>query len=256
MRVGIIRGDLPGPLFLADLEPTSQTNFPTEPAGQTRYVGRPNLTVIGAYLTAQGLSASASDLVTACLPVGGPLDVSSSTIKGVSGLGSATDDQVEHLANLMAPKFIDTDVAIKSFLIGNLAGYLSSSYVPDPSRHPEMTPGAAISVVQDDGVSAFVAYIPTISSATHNYPSSGDLTIVGQGLGDSEWEQVKVKVWNVRTGSTLVLTQNAIVRGGGTISSTNIFIPSALLGGLGEEGDKVQVLFTSLASDVQTTVND
>ena len=45
MYVGVIRGDLPGPLFLADLEQTSQTNFPTEPFGQTQYISRPNLTL-------------------------------------------------------------------------------------------------------------------------------------------------------------------------------------------------------------------
>lgn len=46
MRVGIIRGDLPGPVFLADLEPVSRYNPAIEPRGQERYVGRPTTTEI------------------------------------------------------------------------------------------------------------------------------------------------------------------------------------------------------------------
>jgi hypothetical protein len=38
MRVAVIRGDVPSPIFLSDLEPTSQFNPPTEPFGQTRYI--------------------------------------------------------------------------------------------------------------------------------------------------------------------------------------------------------------------------
>lgn len=43
MRVGIIRGDLPGPVFVADLEPVSQYNPPTEPRGQDVYISRPTV---------------------------------------------------------------------------------------------------------------------------------------------------------------------------------------------------------------------
>jgi hypothetical protein len=52
MRVGIIRGDMSGPVFLADLEVVSQQNPPTEPKGQQRYLSRPDLTQVGAALTA------------------------------------------------------------------------------------------------------------------------------------------------------------------------------------------------------------
>ncbi len=56
MRVGVIRGDVPGPigepgrLFLADLEPTSQFSPPTEPFGQTRYISRPDPIALANYL--------------------------------------------------------------------------------------------------------------------------------------------------------------------------------------------------------------
>lgn len=367
MRVGIIRGDLPGPLFLADLEPTSQTNFPTEPAGQTRYVGRPDVSNVGAALAsasaailgtgavvfpltidgtndtlllkdhtavafttvtlahavyaslttlrvavnaalvAAGLSVtapsglstsrlilvsttgpgayialdtvahgstgntdlglpngatwtvpSAAAAITALLPVGGPLDVSSGTMASVvSPLITAA--QVKAIADTIAPQFVDTDVAVKSFLVGNLSKWLSASFVPDANRLPAMTPGAAITVVQDDGVSVFAATSPTISGAVHASPNAGDITIAGTGLGNVEWDAVKVKVWNATTGVTVTLDQKVIettVTGGttGLVSATSIILPASLLKGLGlAAGSLVQVQFTSLASNRFTT---
>ena len=50
MRVGVIRGDVPSPIFLADLEPTSQFNPPTEPFGQTRYISRPDPVILTNFL--------------------------------------------------------------------------------------------------------------------------------------------------------------------------------------------------------------
>lgn len=50
MYVGVIRGDMPGPIFIADVEPLSQTNFPTEPFGQSVYVARPSATQLTDYL--------------------------------------------------------------------------------------------------------------------------------------------------------------------------------------------------------------
>ncbi len=46
MRIGVIRGDLPGPIHLVDLETVSQYNPPTEPKGQELYIGRPTTTEI------------------------------------------------------------------------------------------------------------------------------------------------------------------------------------------------------------------
>lgn len=155
MRVGVIRGDLPGPVFIADLEQTSQPTPTTAPPGQTRYISRPDATRIAAYLTAQGLAASASTIITTCLPVGGPLDVSSATITGIAGLGAATAAQVKGIADLIAPQIAETSIARNSFLKGNLKGLLSASYNPDPSRTPALSNGAAITVVTDDGVTLY-----------------------------------------------------------------------------------------------------
>lgn len=148
MRVAVIRGDLPGPLFINDLEPTSQAN-PSLEHGQTRYLARPDVTKIAAYLSAQGLAASASALVLATVPVGGPVDVSSGTITGVAGLGAATNTQVAALQDLLAPKFVETTVAKASWTSGNLKKLRSASFTPDPNR---FSTGAAVVVVQDDGV--------------------------------------------------------------------------------------------------------
>lgn len=256
MRVGIIRGDLPAPLFMADLEPTSQTNFPTEPAGQTRYVGRPDPTRIAAYLTSQGLTVVVADLIAATLPVGGPLDVSSATITGVAGLGAATATQVTRIADLIAPKFVDSEAAIKSFQVGNLAKFRSASYNPDPNRLPALTAGAAIAVVADDGVTAFTAALPTISGAASSTPNAGDVTITGTGMGSSEWKATKLKFTDIATGRVTVIEQAKLVAtltGGtqGSVSATSIVVPASLIPNIGA-GDKVQVLYTSLASNIFT----
>lgn len=369
MRVGIIRGDLPGPLFMADLEPTSQMNFPTESSGQTRYVARPGLTNVaavmgtsagagfsstanittpvtinagnqtlrartsaaasysviliptgvyaslaaliaaanavlvtygmalevnpanaarlvlysltfgpGSYIeldtvgngsTFNGVTAgsfgagggnftvpSAATFITATLPVGGPLDVRAATIR--TQLGPAlTDAQVKSMADSIAPQFIETDVAVKSFEVGDLAGYLRASYSPDPNRLPAIATGAAITVVQDDGFTAFVATVPTISGTALGTPSAGDVTITGTGLGNSEYfNATEVKVTHTATGRSVTLKQRVIVAtltGGtqGVVSATSIVIPASLIPGT-VAGDKVQVKFTSLASGVAT----
>jgi hypothetical protein len=50
MYVGVIRGDMPGPIFIGDMETISQTNFTTEPVGQTAYISRPSATTLTDYL--------------------------------------------------------------------------------------------------------------------------------------------------------------------------------------------------------------
>lgn len=374
MRVGVIRGDTPGPLFMADLEPTSQTNFPVDPAGQTRYVSRPDLTIVGAAVAVapaaivatgditfplvigggndtllvttdplaffttvsianaayanlaallvavnaalvtagvdveavQGVSSVRMDLlstalgpdayiendtvangsiantdlglpdgaswlvpsvtttIAALLPVGGPLDVSSATILAlVSPVLSAAE--VSTIADAIAPQFVDTDVAIKSFELGNLAGYLSAEYVPDPHRVPAMTAGPAITVVADDGTTLFTAPLPRISGAVHDTPNAGDITITGVGLANTERDLTVVEVIDPATGSKYLLDQKVIrttLTGGtqGVVSPTSIVIPKSLIGGAAGFGSaagyRVSVRYTSLANiDYGTSAN-
>lgn len=151
MRVGVIRGDLSGPIFLSDLEPTSQVN-PTQDHGQTRYITRPSVAAITAYLASQSLAASASGLITATVPVGGPVNVAAATIRAVAGLGGATDDQVTALQDLLAPRIIETLVAKASWEKGCIHGFRVAGFTPDPNR---FATGAAIGVVEDDGSTPF-----------------------------------------------------------------------------------------------------
>jgi hypothetical protein len=372
MRVGVIRGDLPGPIFMADLEPTSHTNFPTEPFGQTRYVSRPDLTRVGiavaaiaatlkgtvnltgalpitingsnqvlrarvavgpspyvvvtvaaatynsvvtllaavnAAITVAGLAAtaildstgnflilksntlgtgsfveidtvgngstfnavagfgagggnftvpSAATVITTTLPVGGPLNVSTAALATLVG-GGTTAAQQTAVADAIAPQFIDTDVAIKSFSKGILKGFLSASFSPDPSRLPPIAAGAAISVVTDDGSTLFTAPVPNISGAVHNVPNAGDITVTGVGLANAEQDLTSVQISNPVTLQTVTLVQQRIrttVSGGttGSVSATSIVIPASLLAGLGlVAGNKIQVRYTSLASNLFTT---
>ncbi len=373
MRVGVIRGDLPGPLFMADLEPVSQQDFPVENYGQTRYVSRPDPTTLTNYLsglnndglaipgfagvpagikgtaapstlvigagnhvlrikTSSGASytavsiaqttyaslaalvaavntalvaagitatatvdstgtvfvlvsntvgvgsyisvdtvgagstfntpvqlgaggqtftmASASTIITALLPVGGPLNVSASSL--LTNVGAAPT--AASVADKIAPRFIETEQAVLSFQVGNLSKYLESTFTPDPNRLPALAQSAAITVVQDDGTTTFTSTNPTVSGAVHNSPNTGDLTIAGTGLGNSEFfNATAVRVTNPTTGVYVHLEQRVIgrtVSGGttGSVSATSIVIPASLLAGLGVVGSKVQVKYLSLAS--------
>lgn len=358
MRVGVIRGDVPGPIFLADLEPTSQTNFPTEPEGQSRYISRPTALTVGAMMSASipaslvstgaitfplvinnanhtlkirklltdaytsvvvanAAYANITDLVaavntalaatdfvavafsstklalqtktkgegvriqidsaaggstfntpavlgaggqnktvpspaafiTATLPVGGPLNVSAATIRTSLG-GGLTDAQVKIAADAIAPQFVETDTAIKSFLVGDLSALLSASWNPDPNRIPAIVSGAAIEVVEDDGSTAFSVTGPTILNAQFNVPGAGDVTITGTGLAsagapNAEVEATKVKFYTDKPES---LQQYFIVDASGTVTETSIVIPASLVPAGVKAGTEVQVQYTSLVS--------
>jgi hypothetical protein len=367
MRVGVIRGDMPGPVSIMDLETVSQYNPPTEPQGQERRFGRPDATVVGAALagipaglqgtvnvstgaTITGLNhtlkakvlasagfttvtvanavyASGATLVaavnaaiataglaatarldatgsflvlqsntpgvgsyiaidstaggstfntpvgfavggssftvptaavatTALLPVGGPLDVSTTTLNTTIGRG-ATTAQRTGVADAIAPHFIDTDVAIKSFQVGMISGFRSASYNPDPNRIPAIANGAAITVVQDDGTTPFTAPLTVVTGAAHNVPNVGDITITGTNLGNSEVQATKVRVSSADGSVSYKLYQaviQATLTGGtqGVVSGTSIVLPASLLHSLGIVGAKVQVQYTSFVSNVFT----
>jgi hypothetical protein len=202
---------------------------------------------------------AATTFITATLPVAGPLDVRATTVR--TQLGPApTDAQVAALADSIAPKFVDTDVTNKSFEVGNLRGYLSATYTPDPTRMPPLALGPALTVVQDDGNTVFTAPVPNITGAAHNVPNAGDITITGVGLGNAEYFNTSVvHITNPTTNAFVRLQQRAIaatLSGGtqGSVTATSIVIPASLLAGLGlAAGNKAQVQFTSLASNVFTT---
>lgn len=367
MRIGVIRGDLPGPIFLADLEPVSQYNPSTEPRGQERYLSRPTvaeieaalsnatrgagatiegsdisgsfpITITGANddlkvktdpaaayttvliaqatyanittllaavnlaLTGTGITArqgtgsgqrvaiesntkgvnsylqidstaggsvantplgfgassitrtmpSGATYITALNPVGGTLDVSSATINAV---GATTNSNalnlipsnrgtVTAIQDAIAPKFAETPVAVDSYLVGKIAGFRNAAYCPDSRRVPALPSSAAISVVQDDGVTAFAATLPTVASAVL---SGGNVTITGTGLGSGERDETTVKFGgNVAK----VLVRKIIVAAGGSVSQTSIVIPASLVPGVAISLSTVQVKVRHRASSV------
>ena len=194
--------------------------------------------------------------ITALLPVGGPLDVSSATLDTTLGQG-ATDAQLTAVADTIAPHFVNTDVAIKSFQVGMLKGYRSASYNPDPFRIPALPNGAAVTVVQDDGTSLFVAALTVVTGAAHNVPNGGDITITGTNLGLAEVDATVVRVYSSDLSTFVKLYQKVIrttLTGGtqGSVAPTSIVIPASLLNTLGVAGSKVQVQYTSLASNLFT----
>jgi hypothetical protein len=344
MRVGVIRGDLPGAVFLGDLEPVSRFSPPIEPRGQERYIARPTvakveaaladpvtgagaviqgtsitfgtitidgtndtlklktsaaaafgtvvighagytslatlLTAINATLVGTGIRAfqgtgsgtrlalegphgvasyieldtvghgstantilnitngvrtmvPAATIITACNPILGALDVSTATLNGLGASTAAlalslipaargTDTAI---ANVIAPQFVETSVALDSFMFGNISELLNANFNPDTRRFPALTNGAAIAVVQDDGVSAFSAAGPALSSATLG---GGNVTIGGTGLGSNERNETTVKF----TGAIVkTLDQRAIVHAGGSVSATQIVVPASLIPG-------------------------
>lgn len=256
MRVGVIRGDLPGPLMITDVESVSQYNPPTEPRGQERYIGRPDLYRVAALLLAMESTASAADVIAGSVPVGGPIDVSSATLKGLVG-GSPTDAQVAALADALAPWFVETDAVIKSFQVGGLSLALKGSFNPDPSRLPKLANGPAIAVVEDDGKTPFAAPITEITGAVHDSPNPGDITVTGTNLGNPERMDTSLRVTASDNSKSLRLTQAVLVRTNtngtqGSVSPTTVVIPASLLNELGVAGSKIMVQFTSLASSLFT----
>jgi len=247
MFVAVIRGDLSKPVFIADTEPKSQSNSSTEsPLGQNRYISRPDPIKIQLYLDGQSLVATASALITATVPVGGPVDISPATIKAVGSLSGASNSQVAALQSLLAAKFVETDVVKKSYLYGNLAGYRSASFNPDPRRVPALSNGAAIALVQDDGSTPFTVGVPTITTADLDTPTSGALRITGTSFGASGLYELTVIL--IGSGAKK-LTQASILAGGGTVTTTQIDIPAALIPGVSTGYTSARVRVNDLLSN-------
>lgn len=186
---------------------------------------------------------SAADFITASLPVGGPLDVSTATLNGV---GAGTNANALTLipvargtqaavADALAPQVGDTPVAIDSFITGDISQLLNANFNPDPRRVPPLANGAAVEVVQADGSTPFAAAVPVIVSATLDSPGAGDVTIAGtdmaaQGTPNAERDETVVQFIGVGAppGGDLVIPQELIVSNGGSVSATAIVIPAAL----------------------------
>lgn len=187
---------------------------------------------------------AASAYITALNPVGGGLDVSTSTINGVgagtnsSALSLIPTSRGTHttIADVMAPQFAETPTVEDSFLVGMLSQLRNAGFNPDPNELPA---GVAIELVQDDGSTPYTFAAPAITSATLNSPGAGDVTIAGTNLaspGDPNGERKDTTVQFTGTGilgdgnvRRLSLPQELIESNGGTVSATSIVVPAVLL---------------------------
>jgi len=173
---------------------------------------------------------SAATIIAAIDPVGGPVDVSSPTVRAQIS-PALTDAQVKAVADALAPHLVETDAVKKSFLFGNLAGYLSASFCPDPRRFP--TPpatGAAIVCLNDDGVTSYNGVAaPVLTNAQTNTPGAGALRLTGTAL--APYGSYKVRVSLHGTGA-IILTDTQILGAGGSLTNTQINIPASLIPGV------------------------
>jgi hypothetical protein len=201
---------------------------------------------------------TAAAIIAGLLPVGGPLNVSSANVLTYLGAAPAATGAV----SLIAPHFTETTPVIQSFQIGVMSKFLEASYNPDPTLLPALANGAAITCVMDDGMTAYTAPLPIISSAAHSVPNPGDITITGSDLGNSEFfGATTVRVTGVSPAPGVPLPfvklgQKLITNtlsGGtqGSVSPTSIVIPASLLTTttgvvLGVAGSTVEVQFTTL----------
>jgi hypothetical protein len=202
--------------------------------------------------------APATDFITDCLPVGGPLDVSTATLNAVGGAGTnllsllyIPTSRGTHtaVADALAPQLIETPVAQDSFLVGNMADLLSANFTPDSRRG--ITTGAAIEVVEDDGSTTFALTLPTITSSTLDSPGAGDVTIAGTGLGHPERNETTVKfTGDVET----VISQQVLEAAGGSVSDTAIVIPASLIPGAATTTTSDQVKVRQRVSAVDALV--
>ena len=367
MRVGIIRGDLPGSLFLGDLEIISQYDPAIEAPGQTYYVTRPTMAEVaytlagavhgagatleggnisgtlpititalnqtlairnlatlsytsvlvptGVYATLASLVAAintvlpsafvarlgvttgtiaieatlrginswlqvaavatstfnvpanfpavatirtmptATDYIAVCNPIGGPLDVSVATINGVGagtsanalGLIPVSRGATDAMADAIATHLIETPVAVMSVATGSLFEYLNPNYNPDSRLVPPLPNGAAIAIVEDDGVTPYVVPPTFIATAVIG---GGNLTITGTGLGSNEL--INATTVKIVGAVNKTVEQAAIKHAGGTVAQNLVILPLSVIAGVAAGTCTVQIKYRSLASNVVT----
>lgn len=260
MRVGVIRTDLSAPILAADLEQVSRRNDSVDAPGQVRYLSYPTDDALQKAMDDNGATGvTVAALRAAVYDSATTFDVSSSTILALGAwAGLDADVQaslVADIADTVAPQFAETDVAIESFLLGNLAGYRSATFNPDP-RNSAVSAGAAIYVTEDDGSTNFATAntLPTVTSATLDSPAAGDVTIAGTGLGKESGDSTDpLRSTTVKfTGdANVTLHQERIEAAGGSVADTEIVVPASLIPGAAASTTSVRVQFRQSVSDLE-----
>lgn len=200
---------------------------------------------------------TAAAVITATLPVGGPLDVRDvATLQPLLGYGTTLAERTA-VADTIAPRFIETEVVKKSFQVGNLADLRNPLFNPDPNRLPAIASGPAITVTQDDGFTLYTAPLTALTNAQINVPIANWLTLTGTDLGITERpEDTEVHLLDESNLPTqelpVILWGRHIIAHGGSISQTSITIPPALKPlWVAAVTSKARVKFTSFASNKQ-----
>lgn len=205
---------------------------------------------------------AASAFLTAAGVPGGPITVSQAILEAVGTSTNARalepfydagSSRATVVADAIAPIIAETDVALESFLVGNLAKYRSASFDPDP-RRSSVPAGAAVSVVEDDGSTAFATAhtLPTITLGDLGTPSAGVVTITGKGLGKENGGGTGDNGIFVKfTGKgARKLEQKAIIAAGGSVLPTAIVIPASLIPGVTLTTTSVQVQVRHRVSNI------
>lgn len=114
-------------------------------------------TVLGlATTTVDGLSVAA--LKTAVYPTGVTVDVSTATIAALSSFSLMTAGAqaalVTEIADLVAPKLVETGPVLLSFVYGKLSKLKAASFQPGGSRSG-LPAGIAAAIVADDGSTVY-----------------------------------------------------------------------------------------------------
>jgi hypothetical protein len=233
MRIGVIRDDLSAPILAADLEQVSRRNDSVDAPGQVRYLSYPTDAALQQAMDDNGATGiTVAVLRAAVYPTPTTFDVSEATISALGWVANPDPAATAAaIADVVAPQFAETDVAIESFLVGNISGFRSASFNPDP-RNPAVSAGAAVYVTEDDGTTDFATAntVPTVTSADYNSPAANDLTVVGTGLGKESGDAtdpLRSTVLNLSgAGVNVSVSQEAIEAAGGTVTDTEIFIPA------------------------------
>lgn len=160
MRIGIVRTDI-GRIYLDDVENTSQRDFSSEPAGQSRYFKHPTDAQLQAILTSFGIAPATLSVATLKLtlyPTATTLNVTAASLgalAGITGLASGPKSACcLAIADLAAPKLVETGMALLSFHAGKLSKMTSSTFRPGGTRGG-LPAGVAAAIYVDDGTSVF-----------------------------------------------------------------------------------------------------
>lgn len=160
MRVAIVRSDV-GHMYLDDIENTSQRDFSSEPAGQSRYLHRPTDAELTAILAKYSITLVTLPLATlraAVYPTAVTVNVASATLTALAGISALAPTAqaacVADLQNAIAPSLVETGPVLLSFVYGVLSKMKVATFQPGGTRG-NLPAGIAAAIVANDGSTVY-----------------------------------------------------------------------------------------------------